>query len=90
MVTFDNALDEAVKGICQWGRKDILREVTLIRDVYGKLALLIDNMQPISDTDSQELERCLEQSIGAFFSKRIYCKKQSHNKKISRCGFSQS
>ena len=81
MVTFDNALDEAVKGICQWGRKDILREVTLIRDVYGKLALLIDNMQPISDTDSQELERCLEQSIGAFFSKRIYCKKQSHNKK---------
>ena len=81
MVTFDNALDEAVKGICQWGRKDILREVTLIRDVYGKLALLIDNMQSISDTDSQELERCLEQSIGAFFSKRIYCKKQSHNKK---------
>ena len=81
MVTFDNVLDETVNGVCRWKRKGILREATIIRDVYGKIALLLDNTAAVSDEDSQELETCLDQAIGPFFGGHVYYKKQSHNKR---------
>lgn len=89
MVTFDNVLDETVNGVCRWKRKGILREATIIRDVYGKIALLLDNTAAVSDEDSQELETCLDQAIGPFFGGHVYYKNSLIIKEILKQGFSR-
>lgn len=42
MVTFDQTVETAVQVICGWSCKDRLKEVTIIRDVVGKIAFLLD------------------------------------------------
>ena len=40
MIIFNNALDAALQYVCSWDKKNFLTEVTLIRDVFGKISFL--------------------------------------------------
>ena len=51
MIEFNNIPDIAVHCVLQWEKKNILSEVTLIRDIYGKLSFLMDNIEPVSEPD---------------------------------------
>ena len=46
------------------GQKSLLSEVTIIRDVYGKLSFLMDNTESVLDLDKQELATIFHQELG--------------------------
>ena len=81
MVTFNNALEKVCQCICLWEKKALLSQVTLIRDVYGKISLLMDNSVSVDEADEQGLAVILGQCAGAYFSGKIYWKKLSHKQK---------
>lgn len=81
MIEFNNIPDIAVHCVLQWEKKNILSEVTLIRDIYGKLSFLMDNIEPVSEPDKHGFISILNQNLGIYFSGKIYWKKLSHNKK---------
>ena len=56
MVLFDDVLDTAESQIKAWVDYPSVREVTLIRDVFGHVAVLISSVSPD--------HRALEQSLG--------------------------
>lgn len=78
MIAFNDIPDMAVHCVCQWREKNLLSEVTLIRDVYGKLSFLMGNTQSVSNSDKQELISSLNQNLGEYFSEKIYWKQSSH------------
>lgn len=81
MIAFNDIPDMAVQCVCLWGKKTLLAEVTLIRDVYGKVSFLMDNTQAVSDSDKQDFISILHQNLGIYFSGKIYWKKLSHNQR---------
>lgn len=81
MIEFNVIPDIAVHCVSLWGKKNILSEVTLIRDVYGKLSFLMDNIQSVSEPDKHGFISILTQNLGIYFSGKIYWKKLSPNKK---------
>lgn len=78
MITFNNSLNTAVQSVCLWSKKSLLSEVTVIRDVYGKLSFLMDNTESVPDPDKQDLITIFYQEMGPYFSGKIYWKKLSH------------
>lgn len=84
MVTFNDIPDLAMHCVCSWRKKSVLSNVTLIRDVYGKISFLMDNTESISDEDKEDLVLILSQSMGAYFSGNIYWKKLPSNQKGAR------
>ena len=77
MVTFNNVLEITYESILHWDRKECLNSVTIIRDVFGRISLLLDNtVKP--DTDMKEtLASILTRNLNTFFSNKIYWKKPS-------------
>lgn len=78
MITFNNSLNTAVQSVCLWSKKSLLSEVTVIRDVYGKISFLMDNTESVPDPDKQDLITIFYQEMGPYFSGKIYWKKLSH------------
>lgn len=81
MIIFNNALDAALQYVCSWDKKNFLTEVTLIRDVFGKISFLMENTEPIADIDQENLENILKQNLAGYFSGKIYWKKLSSKQK---------
>ncbi len=81
MITFNDTLDTAVACIRKWNKNTLVKEATLIRDVYGKVSLLMDNTEPVDDSDKGTLSSVLSGDMGAYFSGRVYWKKSAHNRK---------
>ena len=79
MATFNNVLDITYHSIMSWGGKGCLNSVTIIRDVVGKISLLMDNTSYPEGADCQQLLSVLDQNLGGFFSNKIYWKKQTHS-----------
>lgn len=81
MITFNNVLDVALQSVCSWDKKNFLTEVTLIRDVYGKISFLMDNAESIADSDKENIENILNQNLGKYFTGKIYWKRLSSKQK---------
>ena len=81
MTTFNHAFDTALQCIELWGKKNLLSEVTMVRDVYGRISFLMNNIEAVAISDQQELIDRLEQDMGPYFSGKIYWKKLSHRLK---------
>lgn len=81
MITFNNVLDVALQSVCSWDKKNFLTEVTLIRDVYGKISFLMDNTESIADSDKENIENILNQNLGKYFTGKIYWKRLSSKQK---------
>ncbi len=63
MITFNDTLDTAVACIRKWNKNTLVKEATLIRDVYGKVSLLMDNTEPVDDSDKGTLSSVLSAVI---------------------------
>ena len=61
--------------------KECLKNVTIIRDVVGKISFLLDNEVSVEDEKKQLLVISLQQDLGAYFSGKIYWKKLSHSQR---------
>lgn len=87
MVLFDDVLDTAESQIKAWVDYPSVREVTLIRDVFGHVAVLISSVSP----DHRALEQSLGQlsqdfqnTLGYYFSGRIYYKEKTRLNDLER------
>lgn len=84
MVIFDQAVETAVQVICGWNYSDKLKEVTIVRDVIGKIAFLLDfGDQVCPDEDRDTLRGMLEQGLGRHFQGNVYWK-QGRNSDLVR------
>lgn len=81
MITFNNALDVALQTVCSWDKRNFLTETTVIRDIYGKISLLMDNTESIAESDKENIENTLNQNIGKYFTGKIYWKRLSSKQK---------
>ena len=63
MITFNNSLDAAARSVHLWDKKSLLSEVTLVRDVYGKISFLMENVELIDDPAKQNLDHILNENV---------------------------
>ncbi|MDE7212846.1 MAG: ParA family protein [Lachnospiraceae bacterium] len=79
MVGFNNALETARASILNWAGANLLDSVTIVRDVFGKLAFLFDNTSYPDDTQRTDLENILAQDLQGYYSGNIYWENASRN-----------
>lgn len=72
MITFNNALEEARRIILSWSGLNLLGSVTIIRDVFGKLAFLLENTTYPDYAKRTELENILTRNLQGYYSGNIY------------------
>ena len=76
MVLFDDVLDIAKSQIKAWAGYPSVKEVTLIRDVFGHAAVLLSG-NSLSQPTLDQLGTDLKNALGHYFSGRIYYKEKS-------------
>lgn len=83
MATFNNVLDITYHSIMSWGGKGCLNSVTIIRDVVGKISLLMDNTGYPEGADCQQLLSVLDQNLGGFLAIKYIGKTNAQSEKRS-------
>lgn len=84
MITFNDTLEKTQECLLGWSRKDVLKKVTIIRDVQGKISLLFENTEYPEETAIAELQLRLEQGLHNFYAKRLFWKKLSSSQKRNK------
>jgi MinD-like ATPase involved in chromosome partitioning or flagellar assembly len=74
MRVFDHVFDNTEKVIKSWNAFPQVREVTIIRDVYGRIALLLDMDGAVSETDKAQVKSALELALKNYFQGKIHYK----------------
>lgn len=78
MVTFNNELEIARRSILNWSGVDLLRSVTVVRDVFGKLSFLFDTVSYPEDIKREALDNLLKSDLGGYYSGSIYWENAPH------------
>lgn len=80
MVTFNNVLDRAKTSILGWTGASLLENVTIVRDVFGKLTFLFGNTDSPDEAQRASLEQLLMQDLGKYYSENLYWEKPARKK----------
>lgn len=72
MITFNNELELARRSVLNWEGKGLLRCVTVVRDVFGRLSFLVDAQEYPEEGIRGSLEGLLERDLGKYFAKPVY------------------
>lgn len=72
MVTFNNELEIARTNVLHWSGHGLLKCVTIIRDVFGKLSFLFDNFSYPDDMQRADLDNILQQALQGYYSGNVY------------------
>lgn len=72
MITFNNVLETARRIILNWSEINLLNSVTIVRDVFGKLAFLFENTVYPDEIKHADLENLLIQGLQGYYSGKIY------------------
>lgn len=75
MIVFNNTLDYAKRSFLRWDAKEIVTDVTIIRDVQGKISLFLESTEKPQEMDSCKLEEIYQNDLQGFFSGRIFWEK---------------
>lgn len=78
-LTFEQTFGMAISLFSSWKLNEILQEVTIIRDVNGRLAFLVDAAGPIAEEDLVQLKSILKTGLGNYFQGNIYVKHNRNN-----------
>lgn len=78
MVSFENTIQIAKQVFQSWSDYSALREVTVIRDVFGHLAFLLSTTTS-TKPDIADVTPTLQASLGPYFSGRIMWREGEHN-----------
>ncbi len=86
MITFNDVLEKTFETLNGWDKKNCCQSITIVRDVFGKISILMDNRERPQEEDTQELAVLLQQVLSGYFSDRIYWKKlpSGHKREESR------
>ncbi len=79
MITFDESIQTAIKCIEKWQYKDELKDITIIRDVTGRIAFLLDSEMPIDKVKISDLNIELKKVLGKHFQGNIYSKQNRNS-----------
>ena len=81
MLTFNNELETARRSILNWSDKSILKNVTIVRDVFGRLSFLLDSSVYPDQNQRELLNILLKNSLKGYYSEKIYWENISGKKK---------
>lgn len=81
MITFNNELEKARHSILSWSNKDLLKCVTIVRDVFGRLSFLIDTVSRPDSAQCEALESTLENDLGHYYTGKTYWENIPQKKK---------
>lgn len=76
MVAFDHVLGIAESEIKAWADYPSVKEVTLIRDVFGHVAVLLSGVG-LTQPSLDQLSVALKSALGYYFSGRVYYKEKA-------------
>jgi len=82
MITFSNELERAHSVILTWSDKSILKSVTIVRDVFGKLSFLFNVDSCPNDIIKESLENILRISLENYAGKFFWVWENMSEKKI--------
>lgn len=72
MVRFDNELDIARDTILHWPDKNIIKQIIISRDVFGKLFILIDSNVYPDDSQRMDIDQRLHNRLKEYYSGKTY------------------
>ncbi|WP_455617075.1 tyrosine-protein kinase family protein [Eisenbergiella sp.] len=72
MVTFNNELETAYLSILRWTGLGLLKCVTIVRDVFGKLSFLFETSSYPDEQQRNELENLLRNDLQEYYGENIY------------------
>lgn len=84
MFDLKKILDDAKKTFEQWDKYSQISEVTIIRDVLGKLSFVLDMQQLINTADKEAIQTELEKKLGKYYQGHFYIKQDSNSDLINR------
>lgn len=74
MPTFNNELEIARLAILDWEKKHILQDVTIIRDVFGKVTILAQTEMYPQKANIKSFHRHLSERLEGYFGGNVYWK----------------
>lgn len=83
MVLFDDVLGVAESQIKAWADYPSVKEVTLVRDVFGRVAVLISSAR-LDQKSLGQLSIDLQNALGYYFSGRVYYKEKSRQNDLEK------
>lgn len=81
MVEFNNTMEKAMQSVLKWEAKEIITDVTIIRDVQGRISLFLESGQKPTEMEAGKLEEILQSDLQLFFTGRIFWDKCAKNDK---------
>lgn len=79
MMRFDLTIRKTKEAVRRWTCFSHVNETTIIRDVYGKIALLFDLDASVSTGDKDSIRQSMEAELGNYFQGKIYYKPDDAN-----------
>ena len=76
MITFDMAIPTAKRVIQRWNGYANLSEITIIRDVFGRLGFLLSGT---GNWNIRSLAACLQRDLGPYNAQRIFVENSTNN-----------
>lgn len=75
-MTFDQTIESVVGIVRKWNEFSYIQEVTIIRDVFGKVALLLEMSTSIDVTEKEALHDAMSKSLKQYYQGKIYYKSE--------------
>lgn len=67
VVTFNNELEVAQRVILSWQERALLKSVTVIRDVFGKLSFLLESTSYPEEEGRNTLEQLVQGNLQGYY-----------------------
>ena len=72
VVTFNNELEVAQRVILSWQERALLKSVTVIRDVFGKLSFLLESTSYPEEEGRNTLEQLVQGNLQGYYGGKLY------------------
>ncbi len=79
MTVFEQLIDKTIQSVEKWTCKADVAEVTIIRDITGRIALLLDAARSFTQIEKDQLENILMADIGKYYRGNIYYRQEKNN-----------
>lgn len=79
MTTFEQSLSRTMIAVQNWEYRGFLDKITIIRDVQGKIALILETQRRMDANELKCLDEELKTRLGTRYRGNIYCRQNRNN-----------
>lgn len=83
METFEQSLSRTMSAVQNWEHKNLLNKITIIRDVYGKIALILEAKRMLDTEELESLDEGMKDRLGIRYRGNLYCRQNRNNALVS-------